>query len=95
MLHVAAERADEQVRLLAYQDLFAFDAKYHRSCLAHYTSDRNVAAAKRKRLNEEKVSTHDKAFHALIEEIDPTLLSQDMALTSLSSLTEQPQNALR
>lgn len=97
MLHAAEERADEQVqlRMLSYKDLFAFDAKYHQSCLAHYICDRNVAAAKRKRLNEEKVSKHDKAFHALIEEIDQTLLLQDMAVTSLSFLTENFDNNLK
>jgi len=45
-------------------------------------------AAKQKHLNEGKESTHEKAFHALIKEIDQTLLSQDMTVTSLSSLTE-------
>lgn len=97
VLHAAQERADEEVqlRMQAYHDLFAFDAKYHRSCLAHYISDRNVAAAKRKHLNEEKVSIHDKAFDALIEQIDQTLLSQDVNVTSLRSLREHFENNLK
>ncbi|XP_036404513.1 uncharacterized protein LOC118791308 [Megalops cyprinoides] len=41
------------------------------------------------------MSAHDKAFHVLIEEIDQTLLSQDMAVTSLSSLTENFDNILK
>ena len=40
VLHAASERLEEDVhlRLLSYPDLFAYDAKYHRSCLGHYYS---------------------------------------------------------
>lgn len=90
VLHAAIEREDEvmQFRLLAHEDLFAFDAKCHRSCLAHYISERNVSAAKRKSLSEKQMSDHDKAFHMLTEEIDQTLLSQNMSVTYLSSVTD-------
>lgn len=44
VLHAASERLDEVVhlRLLSYPDLFAYDAKYHRSCLKHYISKLNI-----------------------------------------------------
>lgn len=52
--HKVLHAAGEQVQLWtpAYQDHFTFDAKYHRRCLAHYVSDKNVAKAKWKCLND-------------------------------------------
>ena len=41
VLNAAEARNDHQMRLrmLAYPDLFAYDAKYHRSCYGHYISE--------------------------------------------------------
>lgn len=35
-------------KLSGYEDLFAYDAKYHRSCYSHYISERNVKAIENK-----------------------------------------------
>ncbi len=45
VLRAASERLDEEVHLLILScpDLFAYDAKYHKMCLAHYISERNIA----------------------------------------------------
>ncbi len=45
VLRAASERLDEEVhlRILSCPDLFAYDAKYHKMCLAHYISERNIA----------------------------------------------------
>lgn len=50
VLLAAQIRNDRTValRMEHHTDLFAFDAKYHRSCYAAYISDRNMKAAKRK-----------------------------------------------
>ena len=75
MLRAASDRLDEDVhlRILSCPDLFAYDAKYHKICLAHYISDRNIAAARRRKLSEKQTNVHDKAFIKLTEEIDQTV----------------------
>ena len=47
VLSSASSGGDDAVtfRLIAHQDLFAYDAKYHRSCYSTYVSDRNIKAA--------------------------------------------------
>lgn len=35
-------------KLSGYEDLFTYDAKYHRSCYSHYISQRNIKAIKNK-----------------------------------------------
>ena len=42
VLKAAEERHDEEVklRMISYPDLFAYDAKYHRKCYAHYISEK-------------------------------------------------------
>ncbi|KAJ8964633.1 hypothetical protein NQ314_004742 [Rhamnusium bicolor] len=35
-------------KLSGYEDLFAYDAKYHRSCYSHYISQRNIKAIQNK-----------------------------------------------
>lgn len=50
-----------QMRMLAHPDLFAFDAKYHRSCYAAYISKQNVSAAKRKSDESQQQSLEDPA----------------------------------
>ena len=53
VLRAAKQRQDHTVinRMDFYKDLFAYDARYHRSCLAHYISDRNIKSAKPKSNN--------------------------------------------
>ena len=50
MLDAAIGRNDHciQMRMLAHTDLFAYDAKYHRTCYAAYISEKNIKAAKAK-----------------------------------------------
>ena len=90
VLHAASERLDEDVhlRLLSYPDLFAYDAKYHRSCLGHYISERNITAARRRKESEKQTNVYDKAFIKLTEDIDKTVLSKDMKVRTLNSLTD-------
>lgn len=88
VLEAAAERLDEVVhlRMLAHPDLFAYDAKYHRKCYAHYISGRNITAAQRRSLNEKSTSAYDKAFYDLTEEINQTLFAKDITVTDLVTL---------
>ena len=44
--------------------------KYHKSCLKHYISKQNIAAARRKQESEQQTSIYDKAFIKLTEVID-------------------------
>ena len=96
VLHAASERLDEVVhlRLLSYTDLFAYDAKYHRCCLAHYISDRNITAARQKKESKKQTSIYDKAFMKLTEDIDKTVLSEDMKVSTLKSLTDKYDDTL-
>ena len=73
----AEKRQDEVIRLrmLCHPDLFVFDGKYHRSCYSNYISDMNVEASGNK-MQEQPLSTHDKAFHKLAHEIEQTVLSK-------------------
>ena len=77
VIEAAEKRQDEVIRLrmLCHPDLFAFDGKYHRSCYSHYISDRNVQASANT-MQEQPLSTHDKAFHRLAHEIEQTVLSK-------------------
>lgn len=90
VLSAASERHDEKVhhRMLTHQDLFAYDAKYHRSCLGHYISERNISAARNKYLSEKKLSEYEEAFTKLIEEITSTVFSENMTVTTLNAVTE-------
>lgn len=89
VLNAASERFDEIIhhRMLTHQDLFAYDAKYHRSCLAHYISEKNILAARNKHLTENKLNEHERAFIELTEELTKTVFSKDMTVTTLSAVT--------
>jgi len=54
----AKRRKDDTflLRMQPYSDLFAADAKYHRSCYSHYISERNIAAAEGKIQNSLMIS---------------------------------------
>ncbi len=58
VFQAASERLDEEVhlRILSCPDLFAYDAKYHKMCLAHYISERNIAAARRRKESEKQTN---------------------------------------
>lgn len=75
VLHAVSERQDEVIQhwLIAYPDLFAYDAKYHKSCLAHYISELNITAARRKKESDHQIGIHDKVFIKLTEVIDKTV----------------------
>ena len=80
------------MRMLAYPDLFAMDAKYHRSCYSHYISERNIRVAKSKAAGiGTKVANKDDAFERLCEELAGTVLSPANAVTSLATLYNQLQ----
>ncbi len=97
VLHAASERLDEDehLRLLSYPDLFAYDAKYHRSCLGHYISERNITAARRRKESEKQTNVYDKAFLKLTEDIDKTVLSKDMKVRTLNSLADSYNDILK
>lgn len=90
VLHAASEWLDEDVhlRLLSYPDLFEYHAKYHRSCLGHYISERNITSARRRKESEKQTNVYDKVFIKLTEDIDKTVLSKDIKVTTLNSLTD-------
>jgi hypothetical protein len=92
VLDAALERNDDEIkmRMLAYPDLFAMDAKYHRSCYSHYISENNIKAAKgRAALGKPE---DEPAFNRLCKEIESTVLSTTPTITTLSSLHEQLSN---
>ena len=94
VLNAAIERNDEAIkmRMLAYPDLFAMDAKYHRSCYSHYISENNIQAAKAKMNRAPEHQADDPAFNHLCQEIESTILSTESTITTLSSLNEQLSN---
>ena len=59
--------------MLSYPDLFAYDAKYHRSCYSRYISPRNIKADRSKAKLEKAMNVHDKAVLSLSEEIERTI----------------------
>lgn len=62
-------------RMLAYTDLFAYDAKYHRSCYSHYTSERNIQAVAAKAAALDML-IHDRAFDKICIHIEQNVLSK-------------------
>ena len=50
-------------KLTGYQDLFAYDAKYHKACYSHYISSRNI-----KYFNSKKISETKKSLDISLEE---------------------------
>ena len=95
VLRAASAREDDVVyqRMVAHPDLFAYDAKYHRSCYSHYISERNVNAAQRRSSTESK--SEDLAFDKLVQSITSTVLSGKKIVTSLSSLKGQYEGYLK
>ena len=59
--------------MLCHPDLFAFDAKYHRSCYLHYVSERNIRAARSKNESESNFSVYDLAFKELTVELSNSI----------------------
>jgi len=53
-------------------------------CLAHYISERNVAAARRRKESEKQTNVYGKAFIKLTEHIDKIVLSKVRTLNSLT-----------
>lgn len=97
VLAAATERLDDvvQLRMLAYTDLFAYDAKYHRTCYAHYISERNIASARNKAVgHKEESSSHEQAFDILTADLAKTVLSKNMAVSNLSTIRSSYIKAL-
>ena len=88
VLSAATAQHDEVVklRMTAYNDLFAYNAKYHRSCLGHYLSKRNIEAEQRKDKDSQHQSKYEKAFNFIIEDIEGTILSKHKSVTTLSQI---------
>ena len=88
VLSAATARHDEVVklRMTAYNDLFAYDAKYHRSRLGHYLSKRNIEAEQRKDKDSQHQSEYEKAFNFIIKDIESTILSKHKSVTTLSQI---------
>ncbi|XP_014680008.1 PREDICTED: uncharacterized protein LOC106819957 [Priapulus caudatus] len=91
IIAASLERLDDMIhmRMLSYQDLFAYDAKYHRSCYSRYVSPRNIKAERAKAERQKSLNDYDKAFLCLSEEIESTVLSSTRKLVTLSSLHER------
>jgi hypothetical protein len=89
VLHAASERKDEVVflQMINHEDLFAVEAKYHRSCYSAYISQRNISAAKHKVSPSNFESTYDKVFKEVLTEIEMTILSPKKTVTTLTQIT--------
>jgi len=87
VVKAATARQDDVVglRMSAYPDLFAFDGKYHRSCLSHYISERNIIALQRKGVCvvDQGCSPSDLAFKQIVQDIVNTVLSKQKTVTTL------------
>lgn len=92
VLDAATERQDNIVytRMLAFTDLFAYDAKYNRQCYSHYISERNIKAA-RKRIQDDSsgMTVYDKAFNSIVQKIQMEVISQENAVTTLAAILYQ------
>ena len=88
VLAVAEDRMDEEIRMrmLCHPDLFAFDAKYHRSCYSHYISKRNIRAARSKNESESNFSVYDLAFKELTVELSNSIFSSRKTVMLLKDL---------
>jgi hypothetical protein len=89
VLNAAIQRNDDaiQMRMLANTDLFAMDAKYHRTCYSHYISLNNIkAACATAKLDS---SDNESAFTSLCREIEDTVLSKTTSITTLAVLHER------
>ena len=88
MLAAAEDRMDEEIRMrmLCHPDLFAFDAKYHRSCYSHYISERNIRAARSKNESESNFSVYDLAFKELTVELSNSICSSRKTVMPLKDL---------
>lgn len=90
-MKAAIERNDTVVhsRMILYKDLFAYDAKYHRSCYGHYISERNV----RYQVPGEDIiiesTLHDQAFQILSDEMKKTIFSELKTVATLSELNRR------
>ena len=89
VLSAASSRGDDAVklRLIAHQDLFAYDAKYHRSCYSTCISDRNIKAARRKKASNTMNGISDKAFRDIVDDLERSVLSSQKSVTTLSKVT--------
>ena len=72
--------------MLCHPDLFAFDAKYHRSCYSHYISERNIRAARSKNESESNFSVYDLAFKELTVELSNSIFSSRKTVMLLNNL---------
>lgn len=93
-LRAAIERHDEtvRVRMLAYPDLFAYDAKYHRSCYSTFITPRNIQAAGSKFVDlQSKLAEtpQERGFRQLCEEIRMKTTSKEKTVLFLSDLTSR------
>ncbi len=61
-------------------------------CLAHYISERNIAAARPRKESEKQTNVYHKVFIKLTEDIDKTVLSKYMKVRTLNSLTDSYDN---
>lgn len=104
MLSAAEQRQDHQMRgrMLFFTELFANDAKYHRTCYTHYISQRNIKAA----VNQATKATHDitdeisqsacnKALQLLCDEMCSTVFSKKKSVVFLSELHSRFTEILR
>lgn len=104
MLRAAEQRHDHRMRarMLFYTELFASDAKYHRTCYTHYISERNIRAAANKAakatqevVHEMPQSTSDEALRLLCIEMSSTVFSRKKSVVFLSELQSRFTEILR
>lgn len=71
---------------MLYQDLLAYDAKYHRSCYASYISKRNIQAAESTVKREIERNPTKKGFELLCKEVENTMLSGEKKILLLTEM---------
>ena len=75
--------------MLAHTDLFAYDAKYHRTCYAAYITKKNIKATKAKTETIQSKATGSKAFNQSCNEINTSVFSEPAQITTLSAPYER------
>ncbi len=90
-LDAAIQRKDEVVesRMRLYKDLFAYDAKYHRSCYSRFIAKRNVSYVAKNQESIVESPSHEQAFLMLSLELKETVFSDLKTVVTLVELNRR------
>ena len=87
-LEAAQKRHDAIVchRMLSCPDLFAFNAKYHRSCYTHFIYTRKIFAAQKRHLAEANVTVYDEATKVVFQAAPKFILGSKIEIVLMSDI---------